>query len=67
MGNCAKQSNYLLKEIVHVVEVASTVQSKAMMDMLLLATESGAAHQKSRSAKRRAHNSSSTSIDCARL
>ena len=67
MANCAKRSNYRPRLIVHVVVVENIVRLKAMMAMLLPATENGQVLLKLRSAKRRAHDSSSTSIDWARL
>jgi hypothetical protein len=46
MGNCAKQSNFRLKEIVHAVAVENIAQSKAMMAIWSQATVSGAARLK---------------------
>ena len=68
MVNCARRSNYRLRLIVHVAVVENIVQLKVMMVMWLPVTENGQALLKPRSAKKRAHDSSSsTSIDCARL
>lgn len=68
MENCARLWSYLPKVTVLAVEAANTVQSKDTTGILLLAIENGVAHQKLRSAKKRAHNSSSsTSMAVARL
>ena len=68
MVNCARRSNYRLRLIVHDAVVENIVQLKAMMVMWLPVTENGLGLLKPRSAKKRAHDSSSsTSIDCARL
>jgi len=68
MVNCARRSNYRLRLIVHDAVVENIAQLKAMMVMWLPVTENGQALLKPRSAKKRAHDSSSsTSIDCARL
>ena len=68
MANYAKRSNYRPRLIVHVAVVENIALSKAMMVMWLLVTGNGPALLKPRSAKKRAHDSSSsTSIDCARL
>ena len=68
MENCARWSNYLLRVIAHAAVVANIVQSKGMKATRLPATENGADLQKSRSARRLAHNSSSsTSTEVARL
>ncbi len=68
MVNCARRSNYRPRLIVHVAVVENIVQLKVMMVMWLPVTENGQALLKPRSAKKRAHDSSSsTSIDCARL
>mgnify|MGYP004099674121 FL=1 len=68
MVNCARRSNYRLRLIVHDAVVENIAQLKAMMVMWLPVTGNGQALLKPRSAKKRAHDSSSsTSIDCARL
>ena len=68
MGNCARLSNYLLRVIVHAVVVANIVQSKDMKATRLPVIENGQVHQKSRSARKRVHDSSSSiSTDVARL
>ena len=68
MENCARQSSCPLKVTALVVGVGNTVLLKDMTGTLLPAIENGVAHQKSRSAKKRAHNSSSSTLmDVARL
>lgn len=68
MGNCARWSSYLQKVTALVVGVVNTVLLKGTTDMPLPAIGNGVGHQKSRSEKKCAHNtSSSTSMDVARL
>ena len=56
MGSCARLSNYLQREIVHVIAAVNTAQSKGMRAMLLQVTANGLARQKSRSERNRAHD-----------
>ena len=68
MGSCARLSNYLQREIVHVAAVVNTVQSKGMLVMLLRVIENGQGPQKSRSERNHADDSSlSSSTEVARL
>ena len=68
MGNYARLLNYLPKVTALVAVVENTALLKGMKATRYQATENGVALQRSRSAKRRAHDSSfSISIDVARL
>jgi len=67
MENCARLSSYLQRVIVHVAEVANTVLLKAMQATWSLVIENGQVQQKSLRERSHAHDSSSISIDVARL
>lgn len=68
MENYARSLSYLPKATALVAVVENTARLKGMKATRYQATENGVVLQKSRSAKRRAHDSSlSISIDVARL